>query len=133
MADVVSWDDKYLIGVKTVDNQHKQLFGHLNSFHESLSANKGKETVNNVLNNLIDYAVYHFAEEEKVMDSIKGTNFLSHFEEHISFCAKVSELKAKVFLGEEISYELFDFVKDWLVNHIMLSDQKIGEAYNKNM
>ena len=65
------------------------------------------------------------------MNSIEGSNFSSHFQEHKNFCSKVSEIKEKVSSGEEISYELFNFMKDWILNHILLADQKIGDAYRK--
>ena len=85
-----------------------------------------------MLNNLIEYAQYHFAEEEKIMGSIKGVDFSSHFEEHKDFCKKVASFKARVFLGTNIGYELVDFMKNWLLSHIMLSDQKLGKAYKDN-
>jgi hemerythrin len=90
------------------------------------------DLVKSTLNHLTEYASYHFCEEEKIMNSIKGFDFSQHFKEHQDFCLKVAELKTKVFLGDNIAYELFDFIKDWVLTHILLTDKKIGDAYNKN-
>jgi hemerythrin-like metal-binding protein len=132
LSEIIAWDQKYSIGITLIDIQHQKLFGYLNSYYESLSTGKAKDVINKVLDNLINYAVYHFSEEEKVMNSIKGSNFSSHFEEHRNFCLKVSQLKAKVSLGEEISYELFDFMKDWVLTHVLKKKKKIGDAYKRN-
>jgi hemerythrin-like metal-binding protein len=133
MSGIITWDKKYSIGIEVIDNQHQKLVEHLNSYYESILNGKAKDEIDNILEKLIDYAVYHFSEEEKVMNSIKGSNFSSHFQEHKNFCLRVLELKAKAHSGEEVSYELFDFMKDWVLTHILLVDQKIGEAYKKNI
>lgn len=137
MAEIISWDEKYSIGIEMIDAQHQKLFEYLNFYYESLLACQENGVANDViksmLNSLVDYAKYHFAEEEKVMNSIKGVDFSVHFEEHKDFCSKVASFKAKVFLGENITYELFDFMKNWLLTHIMLSDQKIGKAYKEKI
>jgi hemerythrin len=133
MSGIITWDDKYSIGIELIDNQHQKLFEYLNFYYESLLVDQGDDVtgdlIKNMLNNLTGYAQYHFSEEEKVMNSIKGVDFSSHFDEHKDFCSRVTGLRAKVFLGENITYELFDFMKDWLLTHILLSDQKIGKAY----
>ena len=137
MAGIVSWHDTYSIGIEVLDEQHQKLFEYLGSYYESLVAcQEGgvtKDVTKSMLNNLIEYAKYHFQEEEKFMNSIKGVDFSLHFEEHKEFCSKVASFKAKVFLGTNISYELVDFVKNWLLTHIMLSDQKLGKAYKDSL
>ena len=132
MSKIIVWDQTYSVGIELIDNQHKKLFEHLNSYYESILAGKDKDVINNILGDVINYAVYHFAEEEKVMNSIEKVDFSSHFQEHKNFCSKVSEIKEKVSSGKEISYELFNFMKEWIHTHILLVDQKVGEAYRKN-
>jgi hemerythrin len=137
MSGIITWDQKYSIGVVAIDNQHQQIFEYLNFYYESLIACKENVVADDVikimLNNLTEYAQYHFMEEEKFMNSIQGVDFSSHFDEHKDFCSRVISLKTKVFLGEDITYELFNFIKDWLLTHILLSDQKIGEAYRNKL
>ena len=132
MSDIITWDEKYSIGHELIDSQHQQLFEYLNFYYESLIACQENgvpgEVIKSMLNNLTEYAKYHFIEEEKVMNSVEGIDFSSHFKEHRDFCSKVTAFTAKMFLGENITYELFDFMKSWLLTHILLSDQKIGKA-----
>jgi hemerythrin len=135
MSEIIVWEEKYSIGVDVIDKQHQKLFEYVNFYYESVVACQvdgvDKEVVESMIYNLIEYAKYHFAEEEKLMNSIEGVDFSLHFAEHEDFCSEVTLLKVKVFLGENITYELFDFVKNWLLRHILISDQKIGKAINQ--
>jgi len=136
MFGTITWNEKYSIGIEEIDSQHKKLFEILNSYYKNLVDSKTIGVTNDVMkdtiNNLIDYATYHFREEEKLMNSIQGVDFSSHFRQHQDFCLKVATLKGKTFLGNDVSFELFDFVKDWLINHILVSDQQIGKALQIN-
>ena len=136
MSEIISWDDKYLIGFEAIDLQHKKSVEHLNSYYELLVSRQENNVIDNeintMLNVLVEYSNYHFSEEEEIMNSIEGVDFSSHFEEHNGFRLRISEFKAKMSLGEDISYELFYFMKDWLLTHILFSDQKIGKLHNKD-
>ena len=129
MSEIIVWEEKYSIGVDLIDNQHKQLIAYLNSYYKALSDGKAKDAVDRVLNGLTDYVGYHFSEEEKLMQSIQDVDFSLHFEEHCNFSSKVLTLKSKSYLDEDVSYELFDFMKDWVIAHFSITDQKFGKIY----
>ena len=63
------------------------------------------------------------------MCTIKGFDTISHLEEHRYYFSKVLDLQKKLYSGQNITFELFDFMKEWVLNHIMISDQKIGKLY----
>jgi len=132
MSEIIIWNNRYSIGVTEIDNQHKKLFEFLNSYHKSLVAPKDGTTVSDAVkstvDNLIKYTTYHFREEEKLMNSIQGVDFSSHIEQHKDFCSKITTLNTKVLSGKNVSFELFDFIKTWLINHILISDKSIGNA-----
>lgn len=135
MSEIIVWNEKWSIGIEEIDSQHKKLFDLLNSYHKSLVTSKEGTTVNDAvkstIDNLIDYTIYHFREEEKLMNSIQGVDFSSHIGQHKDFCSKITTLNTKVLSGKNVSFELFDFVKTWLINHILVSDKSIGNALTK--
>lgn len=137
MFGIIIWNEKWSIGIEEIDNQHKKLFEILNSYYKNLVDSKTvgvtNDMIKDTINYLIDYTKYHFAEEEKLMGSIQRVDFSSHFRQHKDFCSKIAKLKVTTFLGNNVSFELFDFVKTWLINHILVSDQQIGKALQINV
>ncbi len=131
MSELIVWEDRYSIGVAKIDEQHKTLFGFLNSYYESLATGKSAEMISLTLRNLIDYASYHFKDEEEWMSIIPGYDSHDHLEQHDDFISKVLELQSLNALGKNISFELFDFMKEWILNHILISDLKLGVASKK--
>jgi hemerythrin len=125
MSGIIIWEGKYSIGLQKIDDQHKKLFEFLNFYYDSIALGTSSESTKVTLENLIDYASYHFKDEEKLMSSISGADFSSHFNEHKFFIMKVTELQNKLPSGKKITYELFDFMKEWVLNHILISDKKI--------
>ena len=50
---LLSWNDQYLIGQPTIDDEHKTLFRLINDFHTHWSENRDRKDVARVLNQLI--------------------------------------------------------------------------------
>lgn len=59
-----NWDDSYGVKVRRLDDEHKQLFSIINQLHEGMKAGRGKDVMQNVLNQLLSYTEQHFADEE---------------------------------------------------------------------
>jgi hemerythrin len=85
----------------------------------------------NIIDQLAEYAVVHFRDEEILMEKAGFPMLLGHKMEHSAFVKKVSEfrdgLKVQKIL---LTFEMLNFMKGWLINHIMDSDQKYS-AYLK--
>jgi hemerythrin len=117
------WSSDLDTGNKFIDQQHKKLFSYLNTL---ISAEINKETrsksVETTLENLIEYTVIHFEEEELVLERCGYPNLSSHQKFHMDFANKASQLKARFNNGEEILVELISFVQNWLVIHIKHED-----------
>jgi len=126
MNGIIVWEDKYSIGIQRIDDQHKKLFDFFNFYYDSIAFGNTMESTKVTLENLIEYASYHFHDEEELMVSISGFDYTNHFNEHKSFFEKVQEFRDRHDSKEKITYELFDFMKEWVLNHILISDQEIA-------
>ena len=63
--DLLIWGHTYSIGNDLVDNQHKKLMELINTLHR-IESGESDEDINDVLNELVNYTVYHFKSEEEL-------------------------------------------------------------------
>jgi hemerythrin len=125
------WKNDYSVGVAKIDDQHKALVGFLNELYESMKAGKGKETLDTVLINLVEYTKTHFATEESMLKLYKYPDYVAHKQKHDNMTGHVLELK-KQFDAGQISnpIQITNFLKDWLSKHIMGTDKLYGPFLN---
>jgi len=123
----LEWSDKLNLGVPQIDNQHKELIRLVNGLISAVSLDRPEKTINNVLKKLREYTVFHFNSEEVFMDSIGYDNLNKHVAEHIDLKKKVKEFQRSICKGESVEVmTLLDFLKPWLLNHILESDREIA-------
>ncbi len=130
---MIEWNDKYSVGVKRIDEEHKKLIGIIN---KAAVTNKFKEksrVVLEILDEMIDYAGSHFLTEETYMINFGFPEYLFHRNEHIGFTDKAIDLQNRVVSGDfQIENEVLEFLEQWLVNHIQETDSKYTEWFNLN-
>ncbi|MDZ7763498.1 MAG: bacteriohemerythrin [Melioribacteraceae bacterium] len=124
----IKWRDNYDIGFKEVDEQHKQLVSIINELYEAQSTGTSKIVIGESLDKVIDYTRYHFESEEKYMKDYNYPGLDQHKKEHIDLINQAENLK-KEFTNNNLllSLKTLDFLKDWLINHILGSDKEFGE------
>ncbi len=133
MSEEFKWDEKYSVKVEEIDNQHKRLVELISKLYESINNQSTKEELGGILDELIDYAELHFSTEEKYFKKFDYENTEEHIQEHAKFAKKMTELKEQHSNNEiEISFELIDFLEDWLLDHVVESDQKYVDCFTTN-
>jgi len=121
----LSWENKYSVGIKEIDSQHQMLFNYINELHDAMKAGKSKEILDETLKKLADYAHTHFTAEEGYMSKYKYPELPEHKVEHMKFFEKVNDFQMKFNKSNFMtSLELMDFLKQWLMHHIMETDKK---------
>lgn len=128
---LITWNDSYSVGVIEMDNQHKQLVTILNELYSAMQSQKSADIVGKVLKNLISYTEKHFSDEEEFMKRHSYPGIGSQTKEHKAFIDKIQSFKKDYDAGRtSMSVSITSFLKDWLVNHISISDKKYGEYVN---
>jgi len=125
----IIWNETLMTNVKVIDEQHRILVAMLNEANDKLSENSGREMLEEIVHDLMSYALYHFDTEEELMLSNQYTQAeqADHFNEHRLFSKTVSALQQDLRQGKLISREdLLSFLNDWLINHILKTDKKLG-------
>lgn len=124
---IVAWDDCLLTGLATVDEHHRHLVELLNKTYDNFVEKGSEAGMGNVLEELIDYATYHFAHEEQMMADTAYPDRAVHLLEHERFAGRVREIHRDFVAGSiPISLEVISFLKNWLINHISNTDSKFG-------
>jgi len=129
---LITWSSMFSVGVGEIDNQHKKLIDLINQLNDAMQAGKSTDVLGKVLAELVNYTVYHFGYEESLMGQHKYEDSPAHKDEHKKFVATAGDFKKKFDSGSAvISVEIMNFLRDWLTNHIMKTDKKLGQALGK--
>lgn len=128
---IFEWDDSIALGIPIIDEQHKALFGWINTLDEAVKSGDASEAVGEVIWNLITYVTEHFSEEERLMLSCNYPGLAAHREEHDRFVSRLRETQVEFISGQEISKNVLDFMVDWLVCHIKGTDQGYSRFIHK--
>lgn len=130
---VVFWNESLSVKIKTIDDQHKKLIEILNDFYDNIVSRTNIENTTRLINELREYTVYHFAQEENYMKQLNYDHYPSHKKSHEQFIIKIDEVEEKIKQGKTVmSLEMTMFLKDWIKNHIMVADKKYSDFFIKN-
>lgn len=130
---LIVWDlAVYSVGIKEIDRQHSILAELINRLDYGVKHKISKETMEDIVNYLADYTVFHFGYEEKLMKDNHWSQLESHKIVHTAFVNKVqmyqNQLKTKDV--HEVAESILEFLKDWLLDHILKTDKQYGMALN---
>ena len=120
---IFEWDNGIALGIPTIDEQHKALFGWVNTLDEAIKNGDGSEAVVEIIWKLITYVTGHFTEEERLMLSYSYPGLAAHRKEHDQFVSRLREIQVNFIDENEMGVQLLDFMVDWLVCHIKGTDQ----------
>lgn len=123
MDDKIIWDASYSVGIEKIDEQHKEILGLINRLDNYLKNGVTEKEIEEVANELFDYAEFHFRTEEDLMEKYLYPMKAEHIEEHRKFVKKINEIKNEKDLFTK-GLEIITFLYDWLLNHISTEDKK---------
>lgn len=124
---IVKWTPDYSLGIDEIDDHHRHLFDLLNKTYDMFVAGESKAKLANILDELVDYATYHFAAEEVLMAKNNYPNHDQHHELHQIFCQRINEIQKDYLSGRtELSLEILSFLKNWITDHVLVKDADYG-------
>lgn len=112
-----------------MDAQHKELIRQVNELLNAMRAGKGRQVIGDVLAFLGRYAEEHFATEEALMRRHEYPGYGEHKAIHEAFKRDFGALAAEYDRSPEklsVTIQVQRRVLDWLRNHILNTDQKMG-------
>jgi len=131
----IEWRQSLSVNNDELDNQHKKLFFFYNRLHESLLNGSVEETIKTkltTLNDLAEYASYHFKAEELFMQKMSYADINEHRLRHQQFTTRITSLLEDVKNNRVIlSTSLIKFLRNWIVEHIAKEDQEYTAFFKK--
>lgn len=128
--EAFAFAEKYRTGIEFVDNEHKRLFEIIGETYHLITAHtlhdKYDEIIK-IINDLKDYTIFHFTDEEEYMKKINYAQLESHQALHEAFILKIKEVNLDDLDDNQQNYlfGIIDFLLAWLDEHIMKVDKLI--------
>lgn len=122
---LIIWSSNLCVGVKSIDAQHKKLVGMINDLHEAMKEKTSRTVMVDIVGRLKDYVVTHFKHEEHIFDAHGYPEAEAHKLIHNQFVERILDFEEGLQGGQAtLSLEVLQFLKDWLVDHIMGTDKE---------
>jgi len=128
----ITWSDGLATGINVIDGQHKRIVHYINQLTDAKNLD-APEIIGNVLNELVDYTLSHFAFEESLMDDAGYSAAAIHKRTHDAFREKIQGYQDRHKTGEDVSKELFQLLNIWLMNHIAEDDSSYVPVVKENI
>lgn len=127
------WDEKYSVGIQSIDTQHKEIFEILEKLVEAMKKGHGSDVTTQIILNLERYAVNHFQKEEFFFKRFNFYGSAEHISEHQDFKNKIISLKSDLKSGKiTLTFDLLNFLKEWIDHHILVVDKQYSECFRQN-
>lgn len=123
------WKDAYSINNKIIDGQHSKLLEIINNVYVSAYETEDAKRANieKALVELMDYVGYHFKTEEDLMKQHNYREYSLHRKAHYIFLKRTMKFnKANLDNLDALRHDMLDFLKDWLIRHILSMDKEFG-------
>ena len=129
------WKENFSVNVKSVDEQHEELFRLGSELYALVSAKDGVDRYDDimeVIGRLADYTVEHFTFEEGLMQENGYDDFDNHKKQHDAFVDKVKSIKAEDvdMRQKKVGMDLIVFIANWIENHILVTDMQYKDYLN---
>ncbi|WP_198533651.1 bacteriohemerythrin [Salinivibrio sp. MA607] len=126
--EIFPWSQNFETGLDDIDNQHRMLVDIVNRLASQFSSINSDVNSATILDELEDYAKYHFEYEENVWKKHFGQSkdTKNHHDAHQTFFHKIRKLRQTTERHEAVLANLFNFITRWLVFHILESDRRLA-------
>jgi len=128
----IEWTDKLATDISVIDSQHKRIIHYINQLTDAQKLDDNILT-GEVLINLIDYTLSHFAFEESLMEEARYNAANIHKQTHEAFRNKITDYQQRHKNGEQVTDELFQLLNIWLMDHIADDDSSYVPVVKKNI
>lgn len=123
----IHWNDKLSVGNDLIDADHKRLIELINKYEEAVSK-KNINILDHAFQGLEDYTNEHFEREEGIMEAVHYPGRRIHADAHRDLIQQVQDKHAQIRQHKNIDIkELSEFLRSWLVDHVLKEDMKIKE------
>lgn len=122
MARYVRWQTYYSVGSDLLDKQHQQILDMIDRLYDATQSKASGDVVRSVLDQLVEYTMIHFRDEEALMLDLGFPGLAEHRILHRKMRETTLSIREQSHLVVES--DLLQFLKQWWVNHIQQCDRQ---------
>jgi hemerythrin-like metal-binding protein len=118
------WNSKYSVGVKILDDQHKNLLGIFNELHAAMMKGQAQSIATDLFRKLKAQAVEHYSTEEKLMEAADYPHLTRHREHHRTLIEMLEGFFARHEKGDyQVYVPMLYALRDWHDCHLLQHDR----------
>ena len=134
--ELIPWREEFALGISEINEQHKKILAIINNLSEIFQEKKHYEqgVIDQIIQELNDYANYHFQTEEKYFDLFNYQDAEAHIKIHNQYREKISEWRQQYEKENDpkIFFDVSEFLKNWWVWHINNTDRAYVPLLKEN-
>ena len=133
-SELISWSATFSVGIKVIDDQHKELFALVNDMFNHVVGDAQAERVyfKQVIQKAVDYVKVHFSTEEKIMLHADYPGYGEHKKAHDTFVLTIVDKVKDFEAGKKFTLlEFTQFLKEWILTHIAIMDKGYFTYFRK--
>lgn len=124
---LMTWEDRFELGVTAMDSEHRTLINLMNDLHAYCETGRSRDAQRKALQRLASFTRKHFEQEEHYMETLGYPGLERHKGHHRKLLHSLEEHIQHFEDGGELGGKLFSFLRFWLAAHICGIDKKYGE------
>lgn len=120
MAEI-EWDASLSVGNEGIDLDHQKLFEIFSRLNSAMIRGAGKNLIEEITDELINYTEYHFKREEELFSATDYPAIDQHKKAHADFIRRVNDFKGELLDGKGkgfVSIKVQNTLVEWLKGHI---------------
>lgn len=132
---MIRWNKVYETGISVIDFQNKELVGAINEFYKCIFTESIKEEAETFIRKMVIASAKLFSVEKGLFDTHEyyEDEKNSHLEDHDIFLKMLTDTLQKIKQGDYLaSYKLADFLRTWIVEHMINADRKFAEFVSQH-
>lgn len=130
--DIIKWRESYETGVEEMDEQHKKLIELINTMYRVMRQQQDGAAVDEVLNEMTNYAAMHFQAEEAMLKDKSYHGYESHVALHAEYIKTIERLKSEYQTDPAAAEKkIYTFLRNWWLDHIVKEDSQYGSVLAK--
>ena len=124
---LIEWQDRFRIGIPSVDYEHQEMIALLNELHARLESEPDRGVVMDFLGEVYARISAHFALEERVMKRQAYDQYPEHKAEHEELLDQIRDIMDDYDADAYFDYEgaLAQHLHDWFTKHFSSHDARL--------
>ena len=92
----VNWDSGMSVGIAEIDEDHKRFIALVNEFNKSVENRLGVSEVQRILRDILDDAIEHFANEERLLGEWRYPGAHDHARAHAELVLQLRQIESAI-------------------------------------